>query len=173
VGLNRHKPLLITDLRPRTFGNTEHHPLAWPVDVRIQDPHPRAFTRQCQRKVGGSGGFTDPTLARGNGDDVFHIGQARNLRLRLVRGNHAADLDLCRGHAIHVFNGHLQHLRPTALEQTGGITQLKLNTDALALNLNGAHAPGTDRILVHVRVGVLAKDGLHRCAIDCAHEQLP
>jgi len=42
----------------------------------------------------------------------------------------------------------LQHLRPTALEQAGGITQLQLDRDLVTLDLDGTYTAGADRILV-------------------------
>jgi hypothetical protein len=67
----------------------------------------------------------------------------------------------------------LQHLRPAALEQACGVAQLKLDRNLVTLHVDGAYAPGADRVLVQVGVGVLAKNGFHRCAIDGAHGLLP
>ncbi len=165
----RHEPLLVADLRPGPFGDTEHHALAGAIDVGIQDTHPRPFTGQGQGQVGGGGGLAHTALARGHGHDVLDVGQARNLRLGLVRGDHTGDLDLCRGHALDPLDGGLQHLGPAVLEQAGGIAQLQGHADPVALDIDAAHTPGADRVLVQVRVGVLAKDGFNRCASDGAH----
>ncbi|MNY07118.1 hypothetical protein D3C86_1399060 [compost metagenome] len=172
MGLERYKPLLILDLGAGALGDAEHDALARTVDVRIENPDLGAFAGQGQGQVGRRGGFAHAALAGRHGHHVFHVRQARNLRLSLVRGDHAGDFDLGTCHAIQPLNGHFQHLRPATLEQPGGVTQFKLNADALALDVDVAHAPGADRVLVQVRVGVLAKDGFHRCAIDGAHGQL-
>ncbi len=90
----------------------------------------------------------------------------------LVRGDHAGDLDAGDDHAVEVFDGQLQQLRPTALEQAGGVADFQLHIDAVTDDLDVFHATGADRVLVQVRVGVLAEDGFHRCASDGAHGQL-
>ncbi len=89
-----------------------------------------------------------------------------------MRGDHAVDLDLGPADAIQAFDGQLQHLRPAALEQAGGITQFQADGDPVALDVEVPYATGADRVLVKVGVGVLAKNGFHRCAIDGAHGQL-
>jgi hypothetical protein len=43
------------------------------------------------------------------------------------------DLDTRRRHAVQAFDSHLQQLRPATFEQTGGVAQLKLDVDAIAL----------------------------------------
>ena len=172
MGLDRHEPLLILDLRPGAFSDAEHDALAWAVNVRIQNAHLGPFASQGQCQVGGGGGFAHAALAGGHGHHILDVGQARNLSLSLVRGNDAGDLDTRRRHAVQAFDSHLQQLRPATLEQTGGVAQLKLDVDAIARNIDAAHASGADRVLVQIRVGVLAKDGFHRCAIDGAHGQL-
>lgn len=90
-----------------------------------------------------------------------------------MRGDHTIDVDFGRGHTTQAFDGQLQHLRPTVLEQPGGIPQFETDADPVGLDIDGLHAAGAEWILVQIRIGVLAKDSLHRCAIDCAHEQLP
>ncbi|MNG06086.1 hypothetical protein D3C84_893080 [compost metagenome] len=172
MGLERHKPLLILDLRTGALRDTKHDALARTVDVRVENPHLGAFTGQGQCQVGCGGGFPHAALAGRDGHHVFNVRQARNLRLSLVCGDHTGDVHASGRYAVEPLDGHLQHLRPATLEQTGGITQFELNANAVALNIDIAHAPGADRVLVQVRVGVLAKDGFHRCAIDGAHGQL-
>ncbi len=142
------------------------------VDVCIENPDLRPFTGQGQGQVGRGGGLAHAALARGHGDHVLDVRQPRHLRLGLVGGDHTGDVDFGGAHPVQGLDRHLQHLRPAALEQVGGIADFQLDTDAIALDVDGAHASGADRVLVQVRVGVLAKDGFHRCAIDGAHGQL-
>ncbi|MNY67731.1 hypothetical protein D3C86_2053680 [compost metagenome] len=84
-------------------------------------------------------------------------------------GDHAIDLDARRGNPVDTFDGGLQHLRPAIFEQTGRITELQLDTDLLALDIDCLHTAGADGVQVQVRVGVLAKNGFDGCASDGTH----
>ena len=172
VGLDRHEPLLVLDLRPGAFGDAEHDALARAIDIGVEDAHPGAFPGQGQGQVGGGGGLAHAALARCHRHHVLDVGQARYLGLGLVRDDHAAGLDLGRAHAFQALDGQLQHLRPAIAEQAGGIAQLQADRDPVALDVDVPHTAGAHRVLVQVGVGVLAKHGFHRCAIEGAHGQL-
>ncbi len=86
-----------------------------------------------------------------------------------MRGNHAVDRHLGAADALEVADGGLQHLGPAVLEQPGGIAQLQLHADLPALDIDGAHAAGADRVLVQVGVGVLAKHAFDGGTGDGTH----
>ena len=172
MGLDRHKPLLVLDLWSGAFRDAKHDALARTIDVRVENPDLGAFAGQGQGQVCSGGGFPHAALAGSHGHDVLDVGQARDLCLSLVRSDDTGDVDTGACHALQAFDGHLQHLCPATFEQTGGVAQFQLDADTITLDVDAAHAPGADRVLVQIRVGVLAKDGFHRCAIDGAHGQL-
>ncbi|MNE26585.1 hypothetical protein D3C80_1199560 [compost metagenome] len=167
--LERHEPLLIAHLRTGALRDTKHHALARAIDVGIENTHARAFTGQGQGQVGGGGGLAHAAFARGHRNDVLDVGQPWDLRLGLVRSDHAIDFNLRRSDTLDTFNGSLQDLGPAILEQAGGVPQLQPDTDPLALDIDGLDTAGADRVLVQVRVGVLAKNGFDGCASDGTH----
>ena len=169
MGLDRHEPFLITNLRPSPFGNAEHHALAGAIDIRIQDAYARTLAGQCQRQVGGGGGFAHAALARCHGDDVLDVGHAGHLGLALVGRDHALDVHLGVGHPLKVTDRRFQHLRPALLEQACGVAELHLYADTPILDFDGTHATGSDRILLEIGVGVLAKHGFDGGAIEGTH----
>lgn len=62
-----------------------------------------------------------------------------------MRVDHAIDLYLRTVDTIEVLQRHLQHLRPTVFEQTGGVAQFQTYGDARALDVDLAQATGADR----------------------------
>ncbi len=134
--LQWNERLAVTDLRPGALGDAKHDALARPVDVGIQHTDPRPLTGQRQRQISRRGGLADAALAGRHRDDVLHIGQRPHLILRLVRTNHAVHLHIGTVDALAPFNGHRQHLRPTAAKQPGGVAQLQLHADPVALDVD-------------------------------------
>ncbi|MCY1359376.1 hypothetical protein D9M69_459440 [compost metagenome] len=90
-----------------------------------------------------------------------------------MRADHTIDLHLRTLDAVEVLQGHLQHLRPAALEQTGGVAQFQAHADAAALDIDLAQAAGADRIEVEMGIGELTQAGFHRFAGDGAHGATP
>lgn len=101
---------------------------------------------------------------------IFTAGLVAERRLALVSLDHTIDLHTGRVHAVQVFQGHLQQLRPTAFEQACGITQLQTNPHLTALNIDLTQATGTDRVLIQMGIGVLAQRGFDCFAGDKAHD---
>src|SRR5690606_26096736 len=81
--------------------------------------------------------------------------------LRLVRLDHAIDLDIRAADTFELLDGHCQHLRPAAAKQIRRVTEFQLHADAIALYLDRTDASGTDRVLIQVRIGVLTQYGFH------------
>ena len=169
VRLQGLEPLLLADLRPGAFRQAEHDALAGSVDVRVEDAHPRTLAGQGQGQVGGGGGLADAALAGSHRDDVLHVAHHLDLRLCLVRLDHAVDPDLGASDAVERLQGHLQGLRQAVSEQPGGVPQFQAHPHAVALDLHLAQAAGADGVLVQIGVLVLAEGGFHRLASDSGH----
>ncbi|MNZ64770.1 hypothetical protein D3C78_829440 [compost metagenome] len=90
-----------------------------------------------------------------------------------MRLDHAVHLHLGAVHAVQVFQGHLQHLRPAGLEQPGGVAQFQAHADLAALDVDLTQAAGADRVLVEVGIGELAQGGFDLRSIESAHRMTP
>ncbi len=80
--------------------------------------------------------------------------------------DHAVHLHIGPADAVQPFDGHRQHLRPAAAKQPGGVAQLQLHADPVALDVDRTHTAGTHRVLIQMGVGVLAQYGFHSFAGD-------
>ncbi|MNF74629.1 hypothetical protein D3C84_566680 [compost metagenome] len=169
MGLQRHEPLLVLDLRAGAVRNAEHQALAGAVDVGVEDADPRALAGQRQRQVGGGGRLADAALARGHGDDVLHPGQGLGLRRHLVGRDHTVDLHRGLAHAGEVFQAGLEQLGPAILEQPGGIAQFQAHAYAATVDADVTQTAGADRVLIEMRIDVLTQDRLDGGAGDCTH----
>jgi hypothetical protein len=120
-----------------------HHAwLAGSVDIRIEQTHAGAVTRQCDRKVRRRGRLADTTLARRDGDDVADARQRLQRALDTVLLDAPADGNLDRPDPRLLSEA----LREVGLQSGTVVTQreaqLDLDLHGLAFLANGLHSFG-------------------------------
>ena len=68
----QHHPLVF-NLRPRACRDSHDERKTGPVDVRVEQAYSEALLLQRDRQIGCGGGFPNPTLTRGDADDVLDL----------------------------------------------------------------------------------------------------
>ena len=71
----------------------EHDGLTGSIDIGIQQADPRALRRPRDREVHGNGGLADPSLARGDRDNVGDAGKWGEAALHRMRGDLVTQLE--------------------------------------------------------------------------------
>ena len=165
----RDKPLVVMHLRASTLRQPEHHAHAGAVYISIQHTHLGTFARQSQRQVDGRRGLTHATLARSDGDNIFHLGHCRHLALKLARGNLTTHLYMRRTNTFHILNCGLNHVANSAHDGASGVTQHQLCSHHTAVNIQLTQAATADQISFEVRVLVFGDGSLNSGTINLAH----
>ncbi len=157
VSVHGDEVFVFASVRAFAFGHAEHHADAGAVDVGVEDADPGAFGLERQSEVDGGGGFTDATLAGGDGDDVFHAGHRGQVFLDFVGVDFLAYVDVHIFYPVDVFQGVAHQLFQGAGDAFRGVWQLDHEGDvSVLIGIQGFNGTQFVEVLVQVRVTVLA-----------------
>ena len=114
---------------------------------------------RAKREVDGGGGFSDPALARGDGDDVLDIVDRLQGLLHRVGDHLGANVDLDHADAVHRLylpgDGSLDGLRDALRREA----EDDLDLDLIPLDVDALDALGAYQVTVKIGLDILLDRG--------------